>query len=120
MYITINNIICEKRIDLSFPIKNFNSSKGVAVVGLFSNNILYELTKNWTLNCGLSSSKEITAVTYRRRELIDLVEGKIELIQFDKNPQINKTNKLEGITGLRVYTGEYKAEGPTLFPTEGS
>ena len=23
------------------------------------------------------------------------------------------------LTGLRIYTGEYKAEGPTLCPTEG-
>ena len=31
---------------------------------------------------------------YTRRELIDLVEEKIELAQFDKDPRINKTNKL--------------------------
>ena len=24
-----------------------------------------------------------------------------------------------GISGLRIYTGDYKAQGPTLFPTEG-
>ena len=24
------------------------------------------------------------------------------------------------LTGLRIYTGEYKAQGPTLCPTEGS
>ena len=23
------------------------------------------------------------------------------------------------LTGLRIYTGEYKAQGPTLCPTEG-
>ena len=32
--------------------------------------------------------------------MIDLVEGKIEITQFDKNPRINRTNKLEGITEI--------------------
>ena len=31
---------------------------------------------------------------------IDLVEGKIKIIQFDKNPRTSKTNKLEGITKI--------------------
>ena len=30
MYITINDVMGEKTIDLSYPIKNFNSSKEVA------------------------------------------------------------------------------------------
>ena len=42
----------------------------------------------------------MTAGTYTRRELIELVEGKIELTQFDNNPGINRTNKLAGITGM--------------------
>ena len=85
---TINNVKGKKRIDLSYPIKNFDLSKKVAVVGLFNDNILYEFTKNWMLNFGLSSSgsKEVTDGTYVRRKLVDLVEGKIELTQFDKNP----------------------------------
>ena len=70
MYITINNIIGEKRIDLSYPIKNFDSSKEVAVVSVFSDNIQYEFTKPWTLEFGLSS-KQIAAGTYTRGELID-------------------------------------------------
>ena len=37
MYITINDIIGEKRIDLSHPIKG----KDIAVVSMFSNNVLY-------------------------------------------------------------------------------
>ena len=32
--------------------------------------------------------------------MIDLVEGKIELTQFDKNPQIKRTNHLGGITEM--------------------
>ena len=45
MYITINNIIGERRIKLSYPIQNFDSSKEVTVVRMFTDNIQYEITK---------------------------------------------------------------------------
>ena len=41
MYITINDIEVEKTIDLSYPIRNFSSSKEIAVVTLFSKNVQY-------------------------------------------------------------------------------
>ena len=85
MYITINNIKGEKRIDLAYPIKNLDSSKEVAVAGLFSDNINYEFTEHWMIDLGLRN-KWITAGTYMRQDLIDHVEGKIELTQFDKSP----------------------------------
>ena len=87
MYVTINNIISKKRINLAYPIKNFVSSKEVAVVGLFGDNSNYEFAEPWTIDLGFRN-KWIMAGTYTRRELIDLVEGKIELSQFDKNPRI--------------------------------
>ena len=34
MYITIDDIIGEKTINLSYPIQNFNSSKEVAVISI--------------------------------------------------------------------------------------
>ena len=34
MYITINDVIGEKMIDLSYPIQNFDSSNEVAVVSM--------------------------------------------------------------------------------------
>ena len=45
MYITINDVIGEKTIDLSYPIQNFDSSKEVAVVRMLSDNIQYKVTK---------------------------------------------------------------------------
>ena len=39
MYITINDIIGSKTLDLSYPIKG----KEIAVVSMFSNNVLYWL-----------------------------------------------------------------------------
>ena len=40
MYITINNIIGEKTIDLSYPI---NSRKEIAVVSMFSDDVQYKM-----------------------------------------------------------------------------
>ena len=39
MYITINDVIGEKMIDISYPIQNFDSSKEVAVVRVLRDNI---------------------------------------------------------------------------------
>ena len=44
-----------------------------------------------------SRRKPVMAAAYTRRELIDLLEGKTKLIQFDEEPLIKRTNKLEGI-----------------------
>ena len=70
MYMTINNIAGERRIDLSYLIRNFDSSKEVSVVGLFSDSIQYEFTEPWTLQLE-SGNKRIVAETYERRELVD-------------------------------------------------
>ena len=39
MYITINNIKGEKRIDLSYSNKNFNSDKEIIVIRMLSDNV---------------------------------------------------------------------------------
>ena len=44
MYITINNIKGEKRIDLSYSVKNFDFAE-IAAVSLFSDNIQYKILK---------------------------------------------------------------------------
>ena len=94
MYITITDIVGEKRIDLAYPIRG----EEVAVVIVFSDNIQYKLTKDWEVELE-SGNKEITAqAIYTRRELINFVKGKIEITQFDKNPRIKRTSKLQGIT----------------------
>ena len=52
MYITINNIKGEKRIDLSYSIQNFDStaergeaSREIAVIGMLTDNVKYEILK---------------------------------------------------------------------------
>ena len=43
MYITINDIVGEKKIDLSYPIKNFDYRKEITVFTMFSDNVQYEV-----------------------------------------------------------------------------
>ena len=52
MYITINDVIGEKMIDLSYPIRIFGSTarrgeanKEIAVISMLSENTQYEMTK---------------------------------------------------------------------------
>ena len=100
MYITISNVIGERTIDLSHPIRGTE----VAVVSLFSDNIQYEFTEPWLAELpGSGGRKWIKAETsYTRQELIDLIEGGTGMIQFDKAPKelVSRTNKLKGITEI--------------------
>ena len=69
MYITINDVICEKRIDLSYPIR-FN--KEIAVVSMLSNNVQYWL--QGSIEVLLKTGKKIVLNkgVYMDRELKDM------------------------------------------------
>ena len=76
MYITINDIIGEKTIDLSYPIKNFDSSKEVAVISMLSDNIKYEMAESFKLKLKDGSEKQVLNKAYTCRELSAVVERK--------------------------------------------
>ena len=57
MYITINDIKGEKRIDLSYSIQNFDSSKEVAVIRRLSNNVKYEILELRAVMDPISNTK---------------------------------------------------------------
>ena len=59
MYITIDDVIGEKMIDLSYPIQNFDFSKEVAVISMFSDNIQYKVTETFNLKLIDNSEKQI-------------------------------------------------------------
>ena len=50
MHITIKDIKGEKTIDLSYPIRNFGSSKEITVISMLSKNTQYEMTKSLKVN----------------------------------------------------------------------
>ena len=81
MYMMINNVIGEKTIDLSYPIR---SSKEVAVTNVLSDNVQYKLIKPHTIINSISSANEnlILCKTYAGRELISILGGMVAFIHF--------------------------------------
>ena len=107
MCITINDIKGEKRIDLSYSIQNFDSSKEIAVIRMLSDNVKYEILKLCAVMDPISDRKKmIPSGTYAGRELLSIVEGMVELNQFVVDDQVIKTNKLKGITEMIINLDE--------------
>ena len=107
MYITINNIKGEKRIDLSYSIQNFDSDKEIAVIRMLSDNVQYELLKLHAVMDPISNTKKmIPSGTYAGRELLSILEGIIELNQFEVDDQVFKMNKFKGITEITLNLDE--------------
>ena len=101
MYITINNIKGESRIDLSYSIQNFDSEKEIAVIRILSDNVEYEILKLHSVMDPISDTKKIIPNgTYAGRQLLFLLEGMIELNQFEADNQVIMKNKLKGITEI--------------------
>ena len=84
MYIRITDIVGEKRIDLSYLSKTFDSSEEVAIVSLFSDNIQYMFIKNWKVEVESRNNEIMAEAIYTRRELINSLKGKIELPNLKK------------------------------------
>ena len=58
MYITINNIKGEKRIDLSYSIHSDNQNV-IAVIRMLSDNVKYEILKLHSVMDSISDTKKI-------------------------------------------------------------
>ena len=100
----INNI---KRIDLSYSIQNFDSGKEIAVIRMLSDNVKYEILKLRAVMDPISDTKKMTPKgAYAGRELISMLEGIVELNQFQIDDQVTKTNKLKGITEMIINLDE--------------
>ena len=107
MYITINNIKGEKRIDLSYSIQNFDADKEIAVIRMLSDNVKYEILKLRSVMDPISDTKKmIPKEAYAGRELISMLEGIVELNQFEVDDQVTKMNNLKGITEITLNLNE--------------
>ena len=107
MYITINNIKGQKRIDLSYSIQNFDSDKEIAVIKMLSNKVKYEILKLCSVMDPISDTKKmIPNGTYASRQLLSMLEGIVELNQFEADNQVIKKNKLKGITEITLNLDE--------------
>ena len=102
----VNDVIGEKTIDLSYSIRNFGSSKEIAVISMLSENTQYEMTKPLKLKLVDGSEKEVLSKTYTSRELNTFVEGKHIISDLDNDPHIIKTNKLAKVTNMSLKLDE--------------
>ena len=74
---------------------------------MLSDNVQYEILKLHAVMDPISNSKKmIPSGTYAGRELISMLEGIIELNQFEVDDQVTKTNKLKGITEITLNLDE--------------
>ena len=107
MYITINDVKGEKRIDLSYPIHSLNTIKEIAVIIMLSDNIQYNILKLRAVMDPISDTKMlIPSRTYTGRELLSMPEEMVELNKLLVDNQVTKTNKLKGITEMTLHLNE--------------
>ena len=97
MHIVINNIIGEKRINLSYPIY---PRKEIAVISMISDNTQYEIKEPLDLKLMGNHEKRIPNGTYTMRELNAFVERKMILTNLDRDSRVIKMEKFTKITNM--------------------
>ena len=103
MYITINDVIGEKRIDLSYPIR---SGRKIAVVSMFSNNVQYWLQRFTEVLLKTSEKIVLNKVVYMDKELNALIGLELKSQMMDSPNDVLRTNKLEKVTKLSISLNE--------------
>ena len=74
---------------------------------MLSDNVQYKILKLCSVMDPISNTKKmIPGATYAGRVLISMLEGIIELNQFEVDDQVTKTNKLKGITEITLNLDE--------------
>ena len=101
MYITINDIIGEKRIDLSYPIRGAE----IAVVIMISNNVQYWLKGPMKILLKTGKETMLNKGVYTDKELNPLIglELTSQMVSCD---DFLRTNKLENVTKMIISLNE--------------
>ena len=74
---------------------------------MLSDNVKYKILKLRSVMDPISDTKKmIPKGAYAGRELISMLEGMVELSQFEVDDQVTKTNKLKGITEITLNLDE--------------
>ena len=98
MYITINDVIGEARIDLSYPIKG----KKIAVVSMLSNNA--EIWLQRSIEVLLNTGKKIVLNkgVYTDKELDSLIGTELKSQMLDSRNDELRTNKSEKVMKMVI------------------
>ena len=102
MYITINDVIGGKRIDLSYPIKG----KEIAVVSMLSNNVQYWLPGSIEVLPKTGKKIVLNKGVYMDKELNTLIGMELKSQMLDSRNNILRTNELEKVTKLTISLNE--------------
>ena len=74
---------------------------------MLSDNVQYQILKLRSVMDPISDTRKmISSETYKGRELLSMLEGMVELNQFEVDDQVIKTNKLKGITEMIINLDE--------------
>ena len=103
MYITINDIIGEKTIDLSYPIR---SGMEIAVVSMLGDNVQYWL--QGSIEVLLKTGKKIVLNkgVYTDKELNSLIGMELRMQMVDSREDVLRTNKLGKIRKMVISLNE--------------
>ena len=102
MYITINDVIGEKRIDLSYPIKG----KEITVVSMISDNVQYWLQESIELLLNTGKKIVLNKGVYMDKELNSLIGTELKSQMLYSHNDILRTNKLEKVTKMVISLNE--------------
>ena len=103
MYITINDVIGEKMIDLSYPIY---PEKEIAVVNMFSNNSQILLKKPMEVLLYTGKKIVLNKGIYMDKELDSLIGMELKSQMLDSLDDLLRTNKLKEITKVAISLNE--------------
>ena len=98
MYITINDVIGEARIDLSYQIQG----KKIAVVGMFSNNAQIWLQRSIEVLLNTGKKFVLNKGVYTDKELNSLIGTELKSQTLDSRNDVLRTNKLEKVTKMAI------------------
>ena len=98
MYITVNDIIGEKRINLSYPIKG----KDIAVVSMLSDNVRYWLQGSIEVLLKMGKKIVLNKGVYMDKELNSLIGTELKSQMLDSCNEVLRTNKLEKVMKMAI------------------
>ena len=96
MYITINDIIGEKKLTYLIQFALVGKSQLLPCLTTMFITRYWNFVWSWILF--QTQKKMIPSRTYAGRELLSMLEGMVELNKFLVDDQVIKKNKLKGIT----------------------
>ena len=94
MYITITDVVGEKRIDLAYLIWNLDSSMEVAIVSMFSDNVQYQINELLKVLLIMNKERQLLEGVFTGRELHASIGREVITTPLDADDNVIKANKL--------------------------